>query len=409
VFNRFPDVDFGHCKALGEEIEFSFTTYTQINPRPAASVPITTVNRCSVTQNSPSKRTTRSKQDRVQEKAHKEQNKAYEKALKSAQAANKKCAKAADCLKYVTAFVDPRLLDSIPSSGNILTQLQESGIKHCINLSPTSNSVFWKRETLHHYVNDSCMVESRSTTVEEEEALLVLSVKDFTAIAQSSASNFVSQALTSLNKTRLTLVVFGLNEYLRSQKLKNKQQFRQHCTGENATARGKNSNDEVQFTPSQIEELKVKLMLESQSSVWPVETSEELGKTIARITKAIAERPFKEERFEQQFDFYAADVSGGVKVSKDGQGLTRLWQEQIQQFSLAALETSQAIVSKYPSPLSLIQAYEKLKDAKEASLLLQDIPVRRHAGPLSTSRRVGPELSKKIHNYLTSKDGRNIL
>ena len=58
-------------------------------------------------------------------------------------------------------------------------------------------------------------VESRSTTVEEEEALLVLSVKDFTAIAQSSASNFVSQALTSLNKTRLTLVVFGLNEYLR--------------------------------------------------------------------------------------------------------------------------------------------------------------------------------------------------
>ena len=75
--------------------------------------------------------------------------------------------------------------------------------------------------------------------------------------------------------------------------MKNKQQFRQHCTGENATARGKNSNDEVQFTPSQIEELKVKLMLESQSSVWPVETSEELGKTIARITKAIAERPFK--------------------------------------------------------------------------------------------------------------------
>ena len=81
--------------------------------------------------------------------------------------------------------------------------------------------------------------------------------------------------------------------------MRGKQQFRQHCTKENGK-KSKNAVDagDIQLSSSQIEELKVKLLLETQSSLWPVETSEELGKTIARITKAVAERPFK-----YQFDF----------------------------------------------------------------------------------------------------------
>ena len=64
----------------------------------------------------------------------------------------------------------------------------------------------------------------------------------------------------------------------------------------------------------------------------------------------------REDRLEQPFNFYAAEASlGGVRVAKDGQGLSRLWQQQIQQFPLAALETSQAIVSKYPTPATLVQ------------------------------------------------------
>lgn len=42
-------------------------------------------------------------------------------------------------------------------------------------------------------------------------------------------------------------------------------------------------------------------------------------------------------------------------------------------------------------------------------MLLQDIPVRRAAGPLSATRKIGPEMSKKIYNFFTSLDGEALL
>lgn len=65
----------------------------------------------------------------------------------------------------------------------------------------------------------------------------------------------------------------------------------------------------------------------------------------------------REDRFEQPFEFYAGDATsyGGIRVAKDGQGLTRLWQQQVQQFPMVALDTSQAIVSVYPTPNTLVQ------------------------------------------------------
>ena len=120
MFNRFPDVDFGECAATREEIEFSYSTFTQINAlssaseAPQANISISLYSQSNTgnsksrreettptIQSSPAKRSVKSREDRIQEKAQKEQSKAYEKALKSAQAANKKCAKATDCLKVL--------------------------------------------------------------------------------------------------------------------------------------------------------------------------------------------------------------------------------------------------------------------------------------------------------------------
>ena len=88
-------------------------------------------------------------------------------------------------------------------------------------------------------------------------------------------------------------------------------------------------------------------------TLWPVKTAEELGNVTIRITEAVAECPFKkrrkghllslpliikciirdlyyrEEQMKQTFDFYAADVSGKIKVSKDHHVLERLWQQQL--------------------------------------------------------------------------------
>ena len=48
-------------------------------------------------------------------------------------------------------------------------------------------------------------------------------------------------------------------------------------------------------------------------------------------------------------------------MSKDGHGLERLWQQQLMQFPLVALETAQAIASRYQSPQALIQVKKKIK------------------------------------------------
>ncbi|KAI9562861.1 hypothetical protein GHT06_010316 [Daphnia sinensis] len=350
--------------------------------------------------NQPGKKSTKTKQA-----------KAYDKACKAAEAANKKSNRASDCLKNVTTLIDSRLLDAIPNSASILTQLQQSEMKHSIIVSPIPNSVCWKREKINYHVAEDAMICSTSTTVLEDDSLIVLMAEQFFKLAQSSICDYVGKVLKSLNKQTLTLVVYGLTAYWKSQSRKDKRRFRDRVSTSTETP-PKNDyplDDDNGFTPADLEILKVKLALQTECSLWPVETAEELGTVITRITKAVAERPFKEERLEQTFDFYAADISGNVKVSKDGHGLERLWQQQLMQFPLVALETSQAIASRYQTPQALIQAYKMCKNDKEASFLLQDIPIRRHAGPLSTSRKVGPELSKKIYKFFTGKNGFAIL
>ncbi|EFX87886.1 hypothetical protein DAPPUDRAFT_95947, partial [Daphnia pulex] len=304
--------------------------------------------------NQPAKKTTKTKEDKAFDKA-------YDKACKAAEAANKKFNRSSECLKSLTALIDSRLLDSISSSGSILTQLQESEMKHSIVVSSVSNSVCWKREKVNHHVNEDAKVCSTSTFVEEDEGLVVMLAQEFVLLAQSSICDSVNTILRNLKKKKLTLVVYGLSAYHKDQSRKEKRRFREHvsATTENTNKSNKKvdvpMNENVVFTSADMESLKVKLLLQTDCSLWPVETAEELGKIIARITKAVAERPFKEERLEQTFDFYAADVSGNIKVSKDGHGLERLWQQQLMQFPLVALETSQAIASRYPSPQSLIQ------------------------------------------------------
>eukprot|EP00795_Rhopilema_esculentum_P008936 gene8936-16569_t len=90
------------------------------------------------------------------------------------------------------------------------------------------------------------------------------------------------------------------------------------------------------------------------------------------------------------------------KVTKDGLGLLDVWVRQLQQFKGVGYETAAAIAQKYPSPLLLFKEYQRASSELGASLLLQDIEVRRGHGVLATSRRVGPELSKKIYTLLMS-------
>ncbi|NWW91049.1 EME1 endonuclease, partial [Rhynochetos jubatus] len=149
----------------------------------------------------------------------------------------------------------------------------------------------------------------------------------------------------------------------------------------------------------------VDLQLGKQVQVSFFESWEELGEYTTMFTKAVAEAPFKRQREKTGFSFYLEKGwCGGVKVDQSGKGLLEVWKRQIQQFNRVSVEMAEAVVSAYPSPQLLSQAYSRCSSEWERENLLANIPVRRGDGVTATSRRIGPELSRRIYLQMTSHD-----
>lgn len=106
-------------------------------------------------------------------------------------------------------------------------------------------------------------------------------------------------------------------------------------------------------------------------------------------------------------NFYLANDNKDCIQVKGEIGLANLWQRHLTRFPLVTLEIAEAIIAEYPMPKKLIKTYES-RDINGA-LLLADIPIRRSAGALTAVRKVGAELSKKIHTFYTSTDAECIL
>lgn len=89
-------------------------------------------------------------------------------------------------------------------------------------------------------------------------------------------------------------------------------------------------------------------------------------------------------------------------MDQAGRGLALVWRRQIQQLNRVSSEMASAIADAYPSPQLLVQAYQRCVSEQERQNLLADIQVRRGEGVTSTSRRVGPELSRRIYLQMTT-------
>ncbi|NWH65659.1 EME1 endonuclease, partial [Geococcyx californianus] len=149
----------------------------------------------------------------------------------------------------------------------------------------------------------------------------------------------------------------------------------------------------------------VDLHLDKQVQVSIFESWEELGEFTMMFTKAVAEAPYKREQENTGFSFcLEKSWCGGVKVDHFGNGLFEVWKRQIQQFNRVSVEMAEAVVSAYPSPLLLIEAYNKCSSEQERVNMLANIPVHRGDGVTATCRRIGPELSRRIYLQMTSLD-----
>nr|XP_012318932.1 crossover junction endonuclease EME1 isoform X2 [Aotus nancymaae] len=153
----------------------------------------------------------------------------------------------------------------------------------------------------------------------------------------------------------------------------------------------------------EVEEALVDLQLHTEVQAQIVQSWKELADFTCAFTKAVAETPFKKLRDETTFSFCVeSDWAGGVKVDRAGRGLSLVWRRQIQQLNRVSLEMASAVVDAYPSPQLLVQAYQQCFSEQERQNLLADIQVRRGEGVTSTSRRVGPELSRRIYLQMTA-------
>eukprot|EP01090_Pellita_catalonica_P019601 TRINITY_DN6727_c0_g1_i1.p1 TRINITY_DN6727_c0_g1~~TRINITY_DN6727_c0_g1_i1.p1 ORF type:complete len:155 (+),score=25.51 TRINITY_DN6727_c0_g1_i1:575-1039(+) len=92
---------------------------------------------------------------------------------------------------------------------------------------------------------------------------------------------------------------------------------------------------------------------------------------------------------------------GLKKLGKKNSTVTELWTFQLMQIQNVSEILAQAIATEYPSCRSLMHAYTKTGlTTREKEELLANVSVKNQFGE-TTSRRIGPVLSKKIYEIFT--------
>ncbi|XP_027510498.1 crossover junction endonuclease EME1 isoform X2 [Corapipo altera] len=307
-----------------------------------------------------------------------------EKERKRALAKTLKAQRPGECQKYITVVLDPVLLQ-VEGGEQVLRALEAANYSCVVENQAVPCSISWRRKTVSSQKVDSC-TEGQKMTLQ----------------------SYVAHVMEKLPGKILALAVVGVENYFRSLRVRSKQRLQQATVPgnqeEQRKGRKRKINDSgLELTRMNMEEALVDLQLCTQVQVSFFDSCEELGEYATMFTKAVAEAPFKREREDTGFSFYLEKRwCGGVKVDHSGRGLLKVWNRQIQQFNRVSPAMAEAIVSAYPSPQLLIQAYGKCSSDQERENMLANIPVHRGEGVTATSRRIGPELSRRIYLQMTS-------
>nr|XP_019568643.1 PREDICTED: probable crossover junction endonuclease EME2 isoform X1 [Rhinolophus sinicus] len=189
------------------------------------------------------------------------------------------------------------------------------------------------------------------------------------------------------------LVVIGLDAYLWSRQ-PNTQEMQQPESPGMAQAM-------MAVGWPEVEEALVLLQLWANLDVLLVASWQELSQHVCAFTKALAQHPFKHFQERRAISFCtAACWVAGARVTRDGTGLRGAWWRQIRQFNRVSPAMADAVVTAFPSPRLLQQAYVACGTEQERLDLLADLPVKADKG--KRPRRLGPDLSRRICLFLTA-------
>ena len=348
------------------------------------------------------------KLQRQRERAAAKQQKELDKQLRRAEAAAKRSARPEHCQKALHALVDRRVLE-VAGGGQLLAVLQESSeVTVHVTSAPLPGTVTWRREVTDWTERDGQIV----TNIREEPQDQLVAVMDAPTLADLVQQQGTAPAddgglvaamwhLGNTSGMKVTVLCWGLDGLCKTKTLAGS--YRQ-AAGGGGGGRGR-GRGAARLDRLQLEAAVVDALLDTPHSLRLVNTAAEGGQFLAQLSKAIAEAPFKRQRGQQQFAWFAdADSARPVKVDRQLRGLRRLWTEQLRQLA-GSLEAAQAVSAAYPSPQALLQAYAACDSPGQCERLVADLAVRRSVGPLVSSRRVGNELSRKLYLTMSTLDG----
>ncbi|XP_058800500.1 crossover junction endonuclease EME1-like [Phymastichus coffea] len=356
----------------------------------------------------------RKQQEKQQERLRKKEEAARLKAEKQLHAKNRLVIKADYSMKMMEIIID-NVIQSLDFFTNFLKTVEDTDIKYKVQSQVIPKSITWNRTVEDYYINDQHEVCSRTKIVNEDHVLVIWDHEE--TINHMANDTFISEL--SIIKSRmpaknLFLVIYKVETYFKFRKnAKGRAMQDDICNGLVEERKRYKSNEEKalanlpKISKKKFEEILLDSQLDLNVTSRLIENPEEMALLIHQYTRSLALLPSKIEKRQDTSKvdwFINTDSRDTVKVDKDGNGLKRLWQQQLCQFTLMSLESAEAITSIYKSPVQLIEAYANCTSA-EGEILLRDVPIRRAAGPITSIRRIGPELSKKLYVMFTSKEG----
>ncbi|XP_069399241.1 crossover junction endonuclease EME1 [Ovis canadensis] len=317
-----------------------------------------------------------------------------------------------ECLKHIVVLLDPALLQ-MGGGGQLLGALQSMDCCCVIEAQAVPCSLTWRRRA-------GPSEDGEEGWVEEPMVLVLLLAEVFMSMiyhfkqgslgsteeGKETLRSFVTDITARTAGKDLSLVIVDPEKHFSAPNpLRRKQRVasREQAKEKKKQQKQPEASAVPMATRVAMEEALVDLQLHTEAQAQIVQSWKELADLACAFTKAVAEAPFKKLRDQTSFSFcLESDWAGGAKVDHSGRGLALVWRRQIQQLNRVSLEMASAIVDAYPSPQILIQAYKRCFSEQERQNLLADLKVRRGEGVTATSRRVGPELSRRIYLQMTA-------
>ncbi|CAF1530386.1 unnamed protein product [Rotaria magnacalcarata] len=288
----------------------------------------------------------------------------------------------------VTAWIDLNIIDK--SWGKSLTkEFDDKKAKYLIESMPVPNTITWSISNIANNIDEEFVSQLLLLMTHEQ-------FFQFVSVCNANKNN-ISDLIQTINdkykaKKSITIVIIGASSSLNLSKLLTR-------------SSSIKSHD--------LDNIYLELQLQFNCIIKFAEKDNDLALLILSFTKAVTVAPEKRLKNSSPFSFHVDAMKQykpiRVDIDQTNKTLDQLWKQILQQFPHMGVEQAQAIVNQYGTVQALVQAYKRCQTENDAKLLLADIQVRRGAGVLTTTRKIGPQMSEKIWKLFTSIDGNDLI